>query len=129
MGTAGAWELAAGTPAVSLALAHTGGWLALAVWMAGTALTAVGAPVLARAAGAALGPEESRRAATQAWLHAYLAFPAGIRPLADGDGAFVILLPPAWAALELRGAAAHTDVLPTGVQRGALGSPGPEQQQ
>lgn len=34
--------------------------------------------------GVALGPEESRFASTEAWLHTYFVFPAGIGPLTDG---------------------------------------------
>lgn len=111
MGAAGADGLTESAPVVRLALAHTSGRLTLAMWMAKAVLTAVRAPVLAWAAGVALGSEESRFTSTETWLHAHLLFLAGIRPLADGDCAFFIFLPPAWAALELRGAAASTDVL------------------
>lgn len=129
VGTAGARELAAVAPAVGLAVAHAGGRFALAVRVAGTDLPAVGTPVLARAAGVALGSEESRFASTEAWFHTYFVFPAGVQPLADGDGAFLIFLPPAWAALELsRGAAGLADVPPPGIQLRPRGPQSPEQQ-
>lgn len=130
VGAAGARELAAAAPAVGLAAAHAGIRLTLAMRVAGAAFTTIGAPVLARAAGVALGPEESRFASTEAWFHAYFAFPAGIGSLADGDGTFLIFLPPAWAALELsRGAVGHADVPPIRVQLRPLGLLNPEQQQ
>lgn len=120
MRAARALELAAAAPAVGLAAAHTSDRLTLAMGVAGAALTAVGAPVLARAAGVALGPEESRSASTEAWFHAHFVFPAGVRPLADGNGALLIFLPPAWAALELsRGAVGQR-----GVSRGRPGLKG-----
>lgn len=111
VGAAGAGELTELAPVVGLALAHTRGWFALATWMARAGLTTVGAPVLAWTAGAAMGSEESRFTSTEARLHTHLIFLAGIRPLTDGDGAFLVLLPPARTTLELRGAAAYTDVL------------------
>lgn len=130
MGAADARGLASAAPAVGLAVAHAGVRLTLAVRVAGAALTTVRAPVLARAAGVALGPEESRFASTEAWFHAYLVFPAGIMSLADGDSTFLIFLPPAWAAMELsRGAVGHADVLPIRVQLRPLGLLNPEQQQ
>lgn len=130
MGAAGARELAAAAPAVGLAVAHAGVRLTLAIWVTGAALTTIRAPVLARAAGVALGPKESRFASTEAWFHAYFSFPAGIWSLADGDGTFLIFLPPAWAALELsRGAVGHADVPPIRVQLRPLGLLNPDQQQ
>lgn len=111
VGAAGAGELTEPAPVVRLALAITRGRFALATWMTGAGLTTVVAPVLSWTAGAALGSEESRFTPTEARLHAHLFFPAGIRPLTDGDGAFLIFLPPAGTTLELRGAAAFTDVL------------------
>lgn len=112
VGAAVAGEFTATTPVVRLALAHTSVRLTLAIGMARAGLPAVRAPVLAWAAGAALGSEESRFTSAETWLHAHLVFPAGIGPLTDGDGAFPIFLPPAWTALELGGAVASTDVLP-----------------
>lgn len=129
VGAAGAGVLTELAPVVGLALAHTGGRFALASWMAGAGLTTVVAPVLAWTAGAALGSEESRFTSTEARLHTHLIFPADIRPLADGDGAFLIFLSPARTALGFRGAAACADVLTGWVERGSLGPPSPEQQQ